>query len=133
MSFVKLTVVSALATVAMALAGCGAVTVKPSGHTASGAPASRGRVDDARVRQADHVRCLRTDKFPVEKVGASDLLVAGTVRVHFAPTTEAALDQQIEDREQGAEVIGSALMYPGSAPDTELTKIENCLASGVHG
>lgn len=131
MSFAKLTVVGVAAV--LALAGCGSIAVKPSGRTASGAPASRGRVDDARVREADHVSCLRSSHLTVSEVGASDLLVGGSVRVQFTPSKGVALGDQIEDREQGAEVIGSALLYPGSAPDAELHVIEQCLAAGVRG
>ena len=34
---------------------------------------------------------------------------------------------------QGAEVIGSALLYPNGGSDSELKKIEECLAQGVSG
>jgi len=33
----------------------------------------------------------------------------------------------------GAEAIGSALLYPGTAPDSDLQPIEDCLAHGVKG
>jgi hypothetical protein len=90
-------------------------------------------VDDARVREANHIACLRSGHLAVSMVGATDLLVGGSVRVHFAPTPGIAQGDQIEDREQGAEVIGSALLYPGSASDAELHVIEQCLAAGVRG
>ncbi len=35
--------------------------------------------------------------------------------------------------DQAAEVIGSALLFPGSASDDELTKVEQCIAMGVKG
>ncbi len=34
---------------------------------------------------------------------------------------------------QGAEVIGSALLYPNAASDSELSKVEACIAQGVSG
>jgi hypothetical protein len=34
---------------------------------------------------------------------------------------------------QGAEVIGSALVYPHQTPDSVLSSIEACLAQGVQG
>ena len=51
----------------------------------------------------------------------------------FTPTPGAAQDQQISGHTPGAEVIGSALLYPGTAPDSELQPIEDCLAQGVKG
>jgi hypothetical protein len=105
--------------------------VKPSA-SASGAPVSRGRVDDPRTMRPDHVACLRADGLPVQTIGATDLAI-GNVRVHFDPTPGGAQDDQMRNREQSAEVIGSALLYPGNAPDSELGKIEACLAEGVKG
>jgi hypothetical protein len=40
---------------------------------------------------------------------------------------------QIHGLSQGAEVIGSALLYPNQASDKLLTKVENCVALGVGG
>ena len=37
------------------------------------------------------------------------------------------------DQEQGAEVIGSALLYPNKASGKTLTKVELCTATGVNG
>jgi uncharacterized protein YceK len=131
MTIARLTVVSVA--VAVALGGCGSIAVTPSGSSASGTAASRGRVDDARAREANHVACLRGNHLAVSMVGGSDLLVGGSVRVHFAPAPEIAQGEQLQAREQGAEVIGSALLYPGSASDAELHVIEQCLAAGVRG
>jgi hypothetical protein len=135
MSFAKLASVSALAVAA--LAGCGAVAVKPAGNGRSGSSGgSRASVGAAAAPvspAAAHTGCLRADHLQVRQLGISDLLIDPSVRVHFAPTPGGALADQIEGRAQGAEVIGAALLYPGAAPDAELTVIENCLASGVSG
>jgi hypothetical protein len=130
MSLAKPAVVGALAAVAAALAGCGAVAVKPAGAGAPGTASSRGRVAGP---VDDRLACLRANHLSVPRVGSSDLLIAGGARVHFAPTPGAALAEQIEGRAQGAEVIGSALLYPGKAPDDELRRIEDCLGAGVRG
>lgn len=53
--------------------------------------------------------------------------------IRFAPTQGAATADQIENTEQGAEVIGSALLYPNQASNSELNTIEDCLAHGVSG
>jgi hypothetical protein len=113
---------------ALALSACG-TAVKP-------ATGSRGRIDDPRTTKNNHVRCLRDDHLPVQEVGQTGLqigaLPAGPTVV-FAPTPGAAQAQQIQAQEQGAEVIGSALLYPNQASDSELQTIEDCLAKGVSG
>lgn len=130
MSFAK-TALCCAAT-ALSLGACGAINVKPT--ASSSAPAhSRGKPEDPRTTKANHVQCLRADNISVREVGNADLLVAGSVKVHFEPTPGAAQSDQIQDAEQGAEVIGSALLYPGRTPDSELTKIERCIAQGVSG
>jgi hypothetical protein len=124
----------ALALVALALAGCGAVKVQPTGSTASTKLASRGKVDSPATDVHDHLGCLEGDHLAVQTVSPTKLQVgalpAGPTVV-FAPTTGAALAQQIDGDAQAAEVIGSALLYPNQASDAELTEIEDCLAQGV--
>jgi hypothetical protein len=53
--------------------------------------------------------------------------------VVFTPTPGAAQAAQIQAQAQGAEVIGSALLYPAQASDSELSQIETCLAQRVQG
>ncbi len=130
MSFARAALLSAAA--ALMLSACGTINVKPSASN-SGSARSRGQVDDPRTTKSNHVQCLRADSLSVREVGNSDLLVAGSVRVHFEPTPGAAQARQMEGGDQGAEVIGSALLYPGQAPDAELTEIEHCIAQGVKG
>jgi hypothetical protein len=95
--------------------------------------AGRGRVADPRT-QAGRLECLRAHHLTVAEVGSSDLQVgplpAGPT-IRFTPTSGAAQAAQIEGQSQGAEVIGSALLYPNQAPDSELKTIENCVAQGV--
>jgi hypothetical protein len=130
MSFAKTVLLGTAA--ALTLSACGTVNVKPS--ASSSAPAhSRGRIDDPRTGKSDHVACLRAAALSVREVGTTGLVVGGSVRVEFEPTPGAAQAVQITNAEQGAEVIGSALVYPGHAPDAELTKIEQCIAQGVKG
>ena len=124
MSSAKLALVCGLA--AMGLSACGTIQVKPQSIV------SRGRVDPPTTLNPDHVKCLQAAGLPVRVLDANDLTV-GSVRVHFDATAGAAQADQFENREQGAEVIGSALLYPGSARDSELTKIEGCIAQGVKG
>lgn len=116
--------VAAVGAAAMILCGCSAV-VKP--------PGGRGRVDDPRT-YAGRLQCLRSQHLPVRKVGRTELqigaLPAGPT-VQFEPSSGAAETRQVEGTAQGAEVIGSALLYPNHGSDSELTEIENCVAQGM--
>ena len=53
--------------------------------------------------------------------------------VSLQPTPGDAQGVQIDGQAQGAEVIGSALLYPNQASDELLTKVETCVAKGVQG
>lgn len=120
---------------ALVLSACGS-TVKPvagatnvSVHTAG----ARGLVDDPRTK---HLKCLRSLHVPVLKRGKTDLVIGtppNQVAATFAPTPGAAQTEQFSGHVQGAEVIGSALLYPGNASDSALRPIEDCLAEGVTG
>ena len=134
MSSAKLAVVSSLA--AVALAGCGSTHVQPAGPAGSSTLVSRGKIDDPRTAKNNHVECLRQHGLAVREVGSTDLQI-GTppqgVSVTFESTPGTAQGDQIKGLAPGAEVIGSALVYPHQASDAELTTIENCVASGVSG
>jgi hypothetical protein len=114
----------AAAVAALALSACSVTANKPGG---------RGRVADPRT-QAGRLDCLRAHRLPVTEVGDTGLqigqLPAGPT-IHFTPSTGAAEAAQLEGQAQGAEVIGSALVYPNQASDPELGVIENCVAQGV--
>ena len=109
---------------ALALSACAVTANKPAG---------RGQVSDPRT-QAGRLACLQSHHLDVTEVGSTGLQVgplpAGPT-VRFAPSPGAAEADQIEGVAQGAEVVGSALLYPNQAPDSELQVIENCIAQGV--
>jgi hypothetical protein len=111
---------------AVAMTGCASLRHPPQG---------RGRVDDPRAA-AGRFACLRAHHLPAAETGTTGIQVgslpAGPT-IRFAPTSGAATADQIQNTEQGAEVIGSALLYPNQASDSELTTIEDCLAQGVSG
>jgi hypothetical protein len=126
MSSAKL--VAALTAAAVGVSACGA--------TVKSAQGGRGRVDDPRTTKNNRVTCLRQAHLPVQEVGHTGLQIGPLPQgptVVFAPTPGSAQAQQIQGQEQGAEAIGSALLYPNRAPDGELKKIEDCLAKGVSG
>jgi hypothetical protein len=108
------------------LAGCASTVERPGG---------RGRVVDPRT-QAGRLQCLRAHRLPATEVGATSLQVGplpSGPTIRFEPTSGAAEGDQARGAAQGAEAIGSALLYPNGAPDAELKVIENCVAQGVRG
>lgn len=123
---------------ALSLAACG-IAAKPEAGTAHVdlARGSHARVDDPRTK---HVDCLLADRLPIRLYRASGNRPAIQVgsapsgpTIVFEPTPGAAQGAQITGQVQGAEVIGSALVYPNAAPDAELSKVEACVALGVTG
>ncbi len=132
MAQLRIICLCALATVTVA--GCGTGTKPLAGTATAGAkPLGRGRIDDPRT---SHVTCLRQAHIRVVEVGRSDLQIdspPGGPTVTFLPTPGAAQQAQMGGTVQGAEVIGSALLYPRQASDQELKVIEDCLAVGVSG
>jgi len=96
-------------------------------------PGGRGHVADPRT-QAGRLDCLRAHRLPVTEVGATGLQIGQLPTgptIHFTPSTGAGQAAQLEGQAQGAEVIGSALVYPNQAPGSELKVIEDCVAQGV--
>lgn len=101
-------------------------------------PGTYARLDDPRVK---HVACLRRAKIhfhqyytaknhlPAIQVGSSP---SGPTII-FYPTPGIAQGLQIMDQEQGAEVIGSELLYPNKATGKKLSTVEQCAAVGVTG
>ncbi|MHB8657423.1 MAG: hypothetical protein ACYC91_05625 [Solirubrobacteraceae bacterium] len=133
MSFPKLACACGLATVALAACGSTSKPLAGSAGAAATARVARGKVDDPR---RTHLKCLEQDHLNARDVGSSEIRVGiapGGPLIVFTPTPGAAQEDQISGLEQGAEVIGSALLYPGQAGDKLLQKIENCTAKGVSG
>jgi hypothetical protein len=132
MSFAKVAVGCGLS--ALALSACGtsanpvAGTIPPTASSAGHA-----QIDDPRTT---HVTCLRQHRVAVAEVGRTWLQIgsppSGPI-VNFTPTPGSAQQAQISGQDGGAEVIGSALLYPQRAPDTLLQVVEDCLAQGVKG
>ena len=138
MSAVKVSVACGL--VALLVSACG-IAPKPE----AGTPHMRkqagfyGLRDDPRVK---HTACLRAAKIhfsqyyaggkqhlPAIQVGS---LPSGPTIIFYA-TPGIAQGLQITGQEQGAEVIGSALLYPNGASAKELSTVEQCMTVGVTG
>ena len=118
---------AALAAIALLLCGCSAV-VKP--------PRGRGKADDPRVAGPDRLQCLLSAHLPARDVGQTSIQIGPLPdgpTVQFLTTQGAAQERQIDGTAQGAEVIGTALLYPHQAGDSELSQLENCLDQGISG
>jgi hypothetical protein len=116
--------VAVLASAAMIVCGCSAV-IKP--------PQGRGRVEDPRTAYG-RLQCLLAQHLPATDVGRSGIQIGplpGGPTVQFQPSNGAAETRQVDGTAQGAEVIGSALLYPHRAPGSELTQIEDCVGQGM--
>jgi hypothetical protein len=128
--------VVALLGCAVALAGCGAVRVQPTTPSGSAKLASRGRIDSPLTDIDNHLGCIRSAHLPVQVVSPIELQVgpSGTgPTIRFTATAGAAQNYQIEGKAQGAEAIGTALLYPNQGSDAELASISACLDQGVTG
>jgi hypothetical protein len=130
---------AAVGLAALSLAACG-TTSKPEAGTAQAIAKSHKGLDDSRKK---HIVCLQQEHITVRReqteiAGQSlpgfqvDSAPYGPT-VGFEPTAGIAQGLQIQGRAQGAEVIGSALLYPNLAPDSLLAKVEKCVALGVSG
>jgi hypothetical protein len=89
---------------------------------------------DPRTAGANYLACLRAGHLDVTELGTNTLQVdtpPSGATIVFAPTADMAEGEQIVGKAQGAYVVGAALVYPNRAPGSQLTVIENCLASGV--
>jgi hypothetical protein len=122
---------------ALAVAGCGgAVKVQPTTPAGSTKLASRGQVDSPLTDMRDHLGCMRDGHLQVQVVSPTRLQVGAApagATIVFAASQGAGQADQIGGGIQGAEVIGSALVYPNQAPESVLSTIEACLAQGVQG
>lgn len=137
MSLAKVAVVCALA--ALLISACG-IQQKPLAGT-SKIEKSRGFhgvVDDPRAK---HTPCLRADKLHFRKYRSGPLrlpaiqvgsLPTGPTIIFYA-TPGAAQARQLQGEDEGAEAIGSALLFPNNASGSLLTKVENCTSIGVSG
>jgi hypothetical protein len=125
-----------VALAALATAGCGAVDVHPKVPAGSPRLVSRGQVDSPLTDIRNHLQCIRDAHVAVTVVSPIRLQIDSAPTgpsVLFTPTPGAAQAAQIDGSAQGAEVIGTALLYPNQGSPGELTSIEDCLDQGVQG
>ena len=122
--------------VALALSACGSTTKPVAGTPQAAAQAKKG-LNDPRPK---HIACLRsdhvtdiheytTDGRPAFQVGTKP---SGPTVV-FEATPGMGQGVQISGSDQGAEIIGSALVFPNDAPAKLDHEVETCVALGVSG
>ena len=107
--------------------GAASVQVQPD-HPQAGSTtlASRGQVDSPLTDMGNHLACLREAHLPVHVVSPTRLQVgprAGGPDDRVRATPGGGAGRQIDGRAQGAEVIGTALVYPNQGSDAELPAI----------
>ena len=130
---------AAIVVTALSLSACG-ISSKPEAGTPKAIATGHKGLDDPRIK---HTACLeqahvsfhleqRTVAGKVLPSFQVDAPPAGPT-VSFEPTPGDAQGVQIQGEAQGAEVIGSALLYPNQASDQLLSVVEGCVAKGVSG
>jgi hypothetical protein len=130
---------AALVLSALSLSACG-ISSKPEAGTPKAIANGHKGLDGARAK---HTACLQQAHIPFHD---EQLTVAGKVlpsiqvgaapsgpTVSFEATPGVAQGVQIQGEAQGAEIIGSALLYPNQASDSLLSQVEVCVAKGVSG
>ena len=127
---------AAAVAVALALSACGSTT-KPVAGTPQAAAQARKGLNDPRTT---HVACLRADHVtdiheytadgrPAFQVGTKP---SGPTVV-FEATPGMGQGVQISGQDPGAEIIGSALVFPNDAPAKLDHEVESCVSLGVSG
>ena len=122
--------------VALALSACGSTTKPVAGTPQAAAQAKKG-LNDPRTK---HIKCLRADHVTDIHEYYSDGRPAFQVgtkptgpTVVFEPTPGMGQGIQISGQDEGAEIIGSALVFPNDASAKLDKDVESCVALGVSG
>jgi hypothetical protein len=121
--------------VALSLSACG-VKAKPVAGSQAAATTSHKNFFDARVK---HEQCLTKHHIkwhPKTQHGYPTIQVMtrpSGPTIEFLATPGYAQAAAITGQAQGAEAIGSALLYPNMASDALLNTVEACTTLGVTG
>jgi len=76
------------------------------------------------------LNCLRAQRIAAVRADRSTVAVlplASRLRVRFAALDESAQAEQARGMAEGAELIGPALLFVGSASDARIAQVEACL------
>ena len=146
MSFAKLAAACGLIAVALVVSACGIQAKSVAGSTVhpNRIPGNHSLVNDPRK---PYLKCLRSQKFDGKKLTVKKFVYGATQQLRsiqinsvpagptivFEPTPGIAEGDQMKGEEEGAEVIGSALIYPHHATDKLMMKVESCVSINVKG
>jgi hypothetical protein len=87
--------------------------------------------EDDSDKRAAAMACLEDDGIDARLEGEDEIVIGdgpGAPRVQFFLTAGESEAAQFEGDGEGAEQIGSALLYVGSGSDNLVEDVENCLA-----
>ncbi len=139
MSYAKLAAACGLVAMALAVSACG-IQAKPVAGTVhlNRVPGNHDYVSDPRTR---YLSCLRHDHFQVTKFDFGPQKFRSLQinskpdgpTVVFQATPGLAEGDQILGQDAGAEVIGSAQVYPNHATNKLMKMVESCLSIKVQG
>lgn len=134
MPTVRLALVTAFT--ALLLAACGSTT-KPVAGTPRAAALARKGLNDPRTT---HIACLRADHVTdvhEETINGLPSFQVGTMpvgpTVEFLATPGMSQGTQIAGQDQGAERIGSAMVFPNAASAKLAGEVETFVGLGVSG
>lgn len=135
-------VAAAALVVAMSLSACGVKAKPPAGSKAADiysqqhffSPLTKHEQCLTQKHVKWHFKVLRPAGAPPSGWPTIQVKTRPTgPTVEFRRTPGAAQDAQMQGNVQGAEIIGSALLYPNQASDALLNVVEKCVAKGVTG
>jgi hypothetical protein len=139
MSFAKLAMACGLIAMALVVSACG-IQAKPVAGTVhlNRVPGNHDYVTDPRTR---YLSCLHDDHFQVRKFDFGPRKFRSLQinsrpdgpTVVFQATPGIAEGDQIMGLDAGAEVLGSAQIYPNHATNALMKKVESCLSIKVLG
>ncbi len=120
---------AALLIAALVLAGCGSVR-QPS--QSGGESATRGGAYGFKPYQPRDklLKCLRRKGVEAVAVGQDSiqfLPLPGAPRIVMAATPDAATALQVRGRSEGAQLMGSALVFANQATKRQIEQIQDCL------
>ena len=116
------------ARVSTLLVGIALCLMTGCGGSDSGAAGEQG--PDPNDKRAVAIDCITNEAgLPAQPTGEKSIQIDGPggPRVEFFLSTGEAESQQFKGAAQGAEQVGSTLLFVGQAGDEELEKIEECL------
>ena len=107
---------------ALALAACG-------GSDEAARPGGKGQAPDPNDKRAVALDCIvNEEQLPARLVGEQSIQVgAGGPRIEFLISGGEAEGRQFQGDAQGAEQIGSTLLFLNDGTEDQLEKLERCL------